>query len=118
MITIILYNRKRLKIDLHRLFSAFICLVLVMACTGITVDFCRYPEKYLTTWRYQLYREIEAGKTESIDYYNRHYTSKGIYLYGEDKTELLNLATVTGYEATAEGVLLYTADGDGYFIEK
>lgn len=117
MLTII-YNHKRLRINLHRLFSALMCFVLVVACVGVAVDFCRYPEKHLTTWRYQLYNEIKAGKTESIDYYNKHYTSKGIYLYGEDKTEVLNLATVTGYEATAEGVLLHTADGNGYFIEK
>lgn len=117
MLTII-YNHKRLRINLHRFFSAVVCLALVVVCVGIAVDFCRYPEKYLTTWKYQLYNEIQAGKPESIDYYNRNYTSKGIYLYGEDKTELLNLATVTGYEATAEGVLLHTADGNGYYIEK
>lgn len=117
MLTII-YNHKRLKINLHRFFSAVVSLALVVICVGVAADLCRYPEKYLTTWKYQLFNEIQAGKKESIDYYNRNYTSKGVCLYGEDEAELLNLATVTGYEVTAEGVLLHTADGNGYFIEK
>ena len=37
------------------------------------IDFIRFPECYMTTWKYQLQNEINSGNEEAIDYYNRHY---------------------------------------------
>lgn len=85
------------------------------------IDFMRFPDKYMTTWKHQLKNDIQSGDQEAIAYYNNNYISKGVYLYGEDaepESDFLNLATVTGYEATEQGVLLHTEDGSGYFIEK
>lgn len=114
-------TRKSRKINLNRLFTSLLVLTLIITCIGLYIDFCRMPEKYCTTWKYQLQNEIASGDQKAIDYYSKHYTSKGVYLYGEDaepEADFINLATVTDYEATEHGVLLHTEDGNGYFIAR
>ena len=114
-------TRKHIKINFNRLFASLLVLTLIITCMGLYVDFCRFPDKYITTWKYQLKNEIASGNEKAIDYYNKHYISKGVYLYGEEsepESDFLNLATVTDFEATEHGVLLHTEDGNGYFIEK
>lgn len=114
-------TRKRTKINFNRLFASLLVLTLIITCIGLYVDFCRFSDKYITTWKYQLKNKIASGDQKAIDYYNKHYTSKGIYLYGEEsepESDFINLATVTSYEATKHGILLHTEDGNGYFIER
>lgn len=124
MLTLTYTNKrthKSRKINLNRLFASLLILTSISTCISLYIDFCRFPEKYLTTWKYQLKNEIASGDQKAIDYYNKYYTSKGVYLYGEDaepESDFINLATVTNYEATEHGILLHTADGNGYFIEK
>ena len=124
MLTLIYTNKrthKRYKINLNRLFTSLLIIFVFVACIGLYIDFIRTPEKYCTTWKYQLENEIASGDQKAIDYYNKHYTSKGVYLYGEDaepEADFINLATVTDYEATEHGVLLHTEDGNGYFIAR
>ena len=122
---ILTYTNKRThksrKINLNRLFASLLILTLITSFTACITDFMRFPDKYITTWKYQLKNEIASGDQKSIDYYNKYYTSKGVYLYGEDaepESDFLNLATVTSYETTKHGILLHTEDGNGYFIEK
>lgn len=55
---------------------ALIILLVIMA-----VQLINYPEKYLSTWRYQLYQEIQAGDQEAIEYYQKNYLDKGIELW-------------------------------------
>ena len=114
-------THKRTKINLNRLFTSLLILTLITTCIGLYVDLCRFPEKYLSTWKYQLKNEIASGEQKAIDYYNKHYTSKGVYLYGEEsepESDFINLATVTDFETTDNGILLHTADGNGYFIAR
>ena len=124
MLTITYTNKrthKSRKINLNRLFTSLLILTLIITFTAYITDFMRFPDKYITTWKYQLKNEIANGDQKSIDYYNKYYTSKGVYLYGEDaepESDFINLATVTSYEATEQGVLLHTEDGNGYFIER
>ena len=115
------HTHKRTKINLNRLFCSLLILTLIISCIGLYIDFMRFPDKYMTTWKYQLKNEIASGDQKAIDYYNKHYTSKGVYLYGEEsepESDLLNLATVTDFEATEHGILLHTEDGNGYFIAR
>ena len=102
-------THKRTKINLNRLFTSLLILTLIITCIGLYVDLCRFPEKYLTTWKYQLKNEIASGDQKAIDYYNKHYTSKGVYLYGEEsepESDFINLATVTDFEATKHGYFI------------
>ena len=124
MFTLTYYNRstkKHFKINLNKLFVSLLTAIIIISCVILCVDFCRFPEKHLPTQKYHLFIDIQNGNQDSINYYNEHYVSEGIYLFGEDENEnndFLNLATVTSYEASEHGVLLHTADGNGYFIEK
>lgn len=59
-------------------FVAFCCIVMIM------VDFVRFPECYLTTWRYQLHQNIVNGNKEAIDYYNNNYIANNKILFKED----------------------------------
>nr|DAH15374.1 MAG TPA: mature oligodendrocyte transmembrane protein [Caudoviricetes sp.] len=83
MLTII-YNNVRLKVNLKKLFKSIFTFALMMFLLSCVVDFMRFPDKYITTWKYQLQNEISQGRTESIDYYKANYTDKGVCLFGED----------------------------------
>lgn len=77
-------NLKLLKKTLKRLlFKTILVLLVTVSLLTVYVDFCRFPEKYLTTWKYQLHNEIKSGNQESIDYYNRVYVANGIDLFEE-----------------------------------
>ena len=115
------HTRKSRKINLNRLCTSLLVLTLTIFCISLYVDFVRFPDKYITTWKYQLKNEIASGDEKAIEYYNKYYVSKGVYLYGEEaetESDFINLATVTDFEATEHGVLLHTEDGNGYFIAR
>lgn len=77
-------NIKLLKKVLKRLlFKTVLVLLIAVSFLTMYVDICKYPEKYLTTWKYQLHNEIKSGNQESIDYYNRVYVANGIDLFEE-----------------------------------
>ena len=124
MLTLIYTNKrthKSRKINLNRLFTSLLIITVFVSCIGLYIDFCRMPEKYCTTWKYQLKNDMQSGDQEAIEYYNNNYVSKGVHLYGEDaetESDFINLATITGFEATEHGVLLHTEDGNGYFIAR
>lgn len=65
--------RKWVKVVLASLSIAFIL--------GVYIDFIRFPECYLSTWRYQLQNEIKAGNAEMIEYYNNNYIKNGRVLF-------------------------------------
>lgn len=66
-----------------RVLKEFILSALVMfAFMFMAIELISYPEKYLTTWRYQLKVDINQGDEEAIKYYEATYKSKGIVLPG------------------------------------
>ena len=84
MLTLTYTNKrthKRTRINLNRLFASLLILTLIITFTACITDFMRFPDKYITTWKYQLKNEIASGDTEAIAYYNRVYTSNGINLF-------------------------------------
>ena len=63
-------------------FVRFILIVLSLCFIfGLTVDFVRFPECYISTWRYQLENDIKAGDREKIDYYEKNYIANGRELF-------------------------------------
>lgn len=64
---------------------ALIAVVVFGICTALMIDFVRFPECYLTTWRYQLKNEILSGDQDMIDYYNNTYVANGRILFDEVK---------------------------------
>lgn len=45
------------------------------------INICKYPEKYMTTLKYQLQNDVKAGNKEAIEYYEKNYLSKNIRLW-------------------------------------
>ena len=83
------YLRKRKAIMKKRKLNKFIMFILSIIMIGsillLTIDFFRFPECYLTTWRYQLKNDILSGNQEMIDYYNNTYVANGRILFDEVK---------------------------------
>lgn len=82
---VLTYTNKRThksrKINLNRLFASLLVLTLIITFTAYITDFVRFPDKYITTWKYQLENEIASGDQKAIEYYNRVYKSNGINLF-------------------------------------
>ena len=79
---VITYNRKKLlKINLKKFVSSLLIIAIFISCFSLYIDFCRFPEKYMVTWKYQLKNEIASGDEKAIEYYSRVYTGNGINLF-------------------------------------
>ena len=60
----------------------FIVLSLAIGIVlTIIIDFFRFPECYITTWKYQLQNDISAGNEKAIAYYNKNYIENGKVLF-------------------------------------
>lgn len=83
------YLRKRRAIIKKRKLNKFIMFILSIIMLGsillLAIDFIRFPDCYLTTWRYQLKNDILSGNQEMIDYYNNTYVANGRILFDEVK---------------------------------
>ena len=113
--------KRKLRVNKGKLISRLAMLLMILLMANMTVSFAKYPEQYVTTWKYQLENDLAKGKQDAIEYYNDTYIANGKQLFGDKyivEDEYLNLATVIGYETSDDGVLLLTNDGNGYFIEK
>lgn len=60
----------------------YIALTLTIGIAiAIFIDFCRFPECYISTWKYHLQQDIEAGDEDAIQYYNENYIENGRVLF-------------------------------------
>lgn len=81
---VITYNRKKLlKVNLKKFVSSLLIITVFITCFSLYIDLCCFPEKYMTTWKYQLKNEIASDDEKAIEYYNRVYTANGINLFDE-----------------------------------
>ena len=67
---------------------SIILLVIIFYSVCLIIEFLSYPEKYLTTWKYQLKQDIEAGNQEAIKYYQEKYLEKGEKLWTVEQEEM------------------------------
>lgn len=76
---------KRYRIVDKRKFMRFISSVIIGALFIIVlicaIDFIRFPECYMPTWKYQLQNDIKNGNIEMIEYYERNYIANGRKLF-------------------------------------
>lgn len=61
--------------------TLILSIALTILLAVMTIEFINYPEKYLTTWRYQLHQEVNAGDQEAINYYKTTYLDHNITLW-------------------------------------
>lgn len=83
------YLRKRNTIIKKHKRKKFITNIISFIFVSITIfmiiDFLRFPECYITTWKYQMENEIKSGNQEMINYYNNTYIANGRILFDEVK---------------------------------
>lgn len=62
---------------MKKILTALILIALIV----LSIDFYRFPEKYITTWKYQLEYKIKQGDQEAINYYKRVYIQNNENLF-------------------------------------
>ena len=72
---------KKYKLNKRQAAKFLVSVLTIGFIAWVVIDFARFPESYLPTWRYQLKLDIERGNEEMIEYYNRNYVSNGRYLF-------------------------------------
>lgn len=66
-----------------------ILLLLILAIPLLlgVIDFIRYPECYISTWKYQLQNDIAAGDKLAVAYYENTYLASGRILFEKGGVE-------------------------------
>lgn len=112
------------KINKGKLAVAIIIICLIVFTTYILVDFVKYPEQYITTWKKALNDDLANGNEKAIEYYNDTYVSNGKYLFGNkyivdnaNESDFLDMRTVANVEINEGGIILTTNNGNGYYLE-
>lgn len=66
---------------IKRIFSVLAIASILYFTLSLFIDFVRYPESYITTWKYQLQQDIKRGDSEAIQYYQRNYINNNRPLF-------------------------------------
>ena len=66
---------------MKKMFKLLLLLLIISIFITTIFKFIKYPELFLTTWKYQLKNDIEAGNMEAIEYYQTTYVNNGIELW-------------------------------------
>ena len=73
---------RRYKIvDRSRFTISIIVAFLLGLFVGLYIDVLKYPECYLTTWKYQLKQDIISGNEKEIEYYENTYVKNDRLLF-------------------------------------
>lgn len=67
----------------------FISVVFILF-TSLLIDIIKYPDCYISTWKYQLRNEILNGAADSIEYYEETYVENNRDLFN-DNFEIRNI---------------------------
>ena len=73
----------KLRLNKGKFISRMTTLLVALLMVNMGVSLVRYPEQYLTTWKYQLENDLVEGKQEAIEYYNETYIANGKQLFGD-----------------------------------
>lgn len=61
-----------------------IIIALLIFSTFSFIEVAKYPEEYITTWRYQLEQDILNGDKQAIELYESVYVKNGKDLFKDD----------------------------------
>lgn len=65
-------------------FAAFVLTVYIAVfVVNVVVSLAKYPEEYITPWRYQMESDLAEGNEEALEYYNKTYVANGKQLFGD-----------------------------------
>ena len=79
---IIMRTKGKGKWNKAKLIRSILLLCIVLFMANMAVSFLKYPEQYITTWKYQLRNDLECGNEKALEYYNENYVANGKRLFG------------------------------------
>ena len=65
------------------IFKSIITLIIIIPFIILMIDFVRFPECYISTWKYQLQSDLEAGEKNAIEYYENRYIANNRAIFAE-----------------------------------
>ena len=77
-------KKAKIKAKIKAVMTGAITIIISVFITLQVVNVIRFPEKYFTTWKYQLKNDISNGNEAAIRYYNNNYIAKGVILFDEN----------------------------------
>lgn len=72
---------KHRKKTQKKILKLLLCVFVLAVFSNIMIDFMRFPECYISTWKYQLKNDLTAGNQKAIKYYQENYINRGRILY-------------------------------------
>lgn len=69
------------KAKIKAILKLLLALLTISIFYWIGYQTITYPEKYLTTWRYQLHNDLIQGDADAWTYYQNTYLANGVILY-------------------------------------
>ena len=66
---------------MQKIITTMILTVLLITSMFMMWNVMYYPEKYFTTWRASLERDVRAGNSEAVKYYEDTYLKNDIRLF-------------------------------------
>ncbi len=73
--------KKHYKLNVGKLTRSVLILMIVVLVAILYSDFVKFPETYITTWKYQLQNDIHSGQEGAIEYYENTYVANGRNLF-------------------------------------
>lgn len=65
----------------RRFVLAIVSIVFSVSALCLCINIIKYPEKYITTWKYQLQQDLKKGDEAAQKYYAENYIKKGEKLF-------------------------------------
>ena len=75
---------KRRKNTQKKILKLLLCVFVLTVFSNIMIDFMRFPECYISTWKYQLKNDLAAGDQKAMKYYQENYINRGRILYDNE----------------------------------
>ena len=72
---------------MKKIIFSILALLLIATLLWVAVDFFRFPECYITTWKYQLERDVANGCETAVEYYENAYIANGRILFEKGGAE-------------------------------
>ena len=88
-------NKRKIRYD--RVMAAIAIAIAIASLLYLYFDFMKYPEQYLTTWKYHLENNVKNGDTRAVEYYISNYIENDKKLFEEEILMELGTIKVTAY---------------------
>jgi len=76
-------HKKHYKINFNILLTRILTIAGIICFLSFYVNFCRFTEQYITTYKYQLYNDLKRGDAKAVNFYQTRYVDNGRILFDD-----------------------------------